>query len=164
MAELSQHGHGGRQLHVYLQHFQWPKAYASGRDVCKGNIQERQREKNVPPAGSASELLSVGPVVRKWLLDVIKPARICPTQVASLLLCIEVMGLLLGVNAGCISPAMLADAMAKHYAAHVVAATRSSCRSTTLCCISTSESTRLSNGGPSPCALPGNGVTNGVCS
>ena len=38
-----------------------------------------------------------------------------------MLLCIDVMGLLAEVNTGCISPAMLADAMAKHYAAHVVA-------------------------------------------
>ena len=36
---LYKHGHGGRQLHEYLQHFQWPKAYASGRDVCKGSTQ-----------------------------------------------------------------------------------------------------------------------------
>ena len=43
MNELSKHGHGCRQLHVYLQHFQWPKAYASGRDVCKGSIQRRQK-------------------------------------------------------------------------------------------------------------------------
>ena len=99
---------GGRQLHVYLQRFQWPKAYASGRDVCKGSIQVRKRGKDVPPAGSASELLSVGPVVRKWLLDVIKPKNICPAQVASILLCIDVMDLLVEVNTGCISPAMLA--------------------------------------------------------
>ena len=81
----------------------------------------RKREKDVLPAGSASELLSVGPVVRKWLLDVIKPKNICPAQVASILLCIDVMDLLVEVNTGCISPAMLADAMAKHYAAHVIA-------------------------------------------
>ena len=38
-----------------------------------------------------------------------------------ILLCIAVMDLLLQANTGCISPAMLADAMAKHYAAHVIA-------------------------------------------
>ena len=108
-------------MHAYLQHFKWPQAYASGRDVCKGSIQARKREKDVPPAGSASELLSVGPVVRKWLEDVIKPKNICPAQVASLLLCIAVMDLLLRVNTGCISPEMLGDAMARHYAAHVEA-------------------------------------------
>ena len=31
------------------------------------------------------------------------------------------MDLLVAVNTGCISPAMLADAMAKHYASHVIA-------------------------------------------
>ena len=121
MDELSKHGHGGRQLHSYLQCFQWPKAYASGRDVFKGSVQERARPTDMPPAGSASEMLSVGPAIRKWLEDVINPQKICQAQVASLLLCIAVMDLLVRVNTGCISPEMLADAMAKHYAAHVIA-------------------------------------------
>ena len=75
MDELSKHGHGCRQLHSYLQCFQWPKAYASGRDVFKGSVQERARPTDMPPAGSASEMLSVGPVIRKWLEDVIKPKK-----------------------------------------------------------------------------------------
>ena len=68
--ELSKHGHGGRQLHAYLQYFKWPKAYATGRDVCKGSVQDRARPRDMPPAGSASEMISVGPVVRKWMEDV----------------------------------------------------------------------------------------------
>ena len=68
--ELSKHGHGGRQLHAYLQYFKWPKAYAAGRDVCKGSVQDRARPRDMPPAGSASEMISVGPVVRKWMEDV----------------------------------------------------------------------------------------------
>ena len=118
---LSKKGHGGRQLHEYFQHFKWPKAYASGRDVFKASVQERSRPKDMPPTGSASEMISAGPVVRKWVEDVIKPKRICPAHVQSLLLCIAVMDLLLKVNTGCISPTMLGDAMAKHYAAHVIA-------------------------------------------
>ena len=121
MDELSKHGHGGRQLHSYLQCFQWPKAYASGRDVFKGSVQERERAQDMPPSGSASEMISVAPVIRKWLEDVIKPKNICRAQVASLLLCIAVMDLLVKVNTGCISPEMLAGAMARHYAAHVIA-------------------------------------------
>ena len=118
---LSPHGHGGRQLHAYLQLFKWPQAYASGRDVCKGSVQERSTAKDVRPAGSASELISVGPVVRKWLEDVVKPKHVCPAQVTSLLLCIKVMDLLVQVNSGSIAPATLATAIAAHYAAHVVA-------------------------------------------
>ena len=68
--ELSKHGHGGRQLHAYLQYFKWPKAYAAGRDVCKGSVQDRARPRDMPPAGSASEMISAGPVVRKWMEDV----------------------------------------------------------------------------------------------
>ena len=54
-------------------------------------------------------------------------------DVASILLCIDVMDLLVEVNTGCISPAMLADAMAKHYAAHVIISSITfSIRSTTV--------------------------------
>ena len=74
---LSAHGYGTRLLHTYLQYFKWPLAYASGRDVCKGSVQERKIPKDVRPAGSASEMLSVGPVVRKWLEDVVKPTGVC---------------------------------------------------------------------------------------
>ena len=66
-------------------------------------------------------MLSVGPVVRKWLQDVIEPRGVCPAQVAPLLLCISVMDLLVKLNTGDITPTMLADAMARHYAAHVAA-------------------------------------------
>ena len=121
MDELSRHGHGGRQLHEYSQYFRWPKAYANARNVCKGSVQERERPKDVRPAGSASEMMSVGPVVRKWLEDVVKPRDVCPAHVTSLLLCIAVMDLLAQVNTGRVTPAMLAHAIAMHYAAHVVA-------------------------------------------
>ena len=50
MDVLSKHGYGGRQLHVYLQQFMWPKAYASGRELCKGSVGERAVNKDVRPA------------------------------------------------------------------------------------------------------------------
>ena len=118
---LSKHGHGGRQLHAYMKRFMWPRAYASGRDLCKGSVQERKENKDVRPAGSASEFVSAGPVVRKWLEDVVKPTGVCPAEVASILLCIAVMDLLCECATGLVTPAMLADAMALHYAAHVAA-------------------------------------------
>ena len=108
-------------MHAYLGHFRWPQAYASGHDVCKGSVQERAKEIEVRPAGSASEMLSVGPVVRKWLEDVVKPTGVCAAQVASLLLCIAVMDLLIQTNSGRVTPAMLAAAIAAHYTAHIIA-------------------------------------------
>ena len=121
MDKLASFGHGGRQLHAYLQLFQWPKAYASGRLVCQGSVQERARPKEVHPSGSASEMISVGPVVAKWLTDVVMVAGICPAESASALLCISVMDLLTRANTGCVTPEMLADAIATHYAAHLAA-------------------------------------------
>ena len=65
--------------------------------------------------------MSAGPVVRKWVEDVVKPKGLCPTHVESLLRCIDVLDLLSQVHTGRVTPAMLADAMAIHYAAHVIA-------------------------------------------
>jgi len=121
MEKLSKHGHGGRQLHEYLQLFMWPKAYASGRDICKGSVYERAVPKDVKPNGSASELMSAGHVVRKYVEDVVMPTGLHPAHVESILRCIDVLDLLSQVITGRVTPAMLADAMAIHYKAHVIA-------------------------------------------
>ena len=118
---LAKHGHGTRQLHAYMQRFVWPKAYANGRDLCKGAVQDRATPKDIKPTGSASEFLSAGPVIRKWLEDVVQPRGVCAAQVTSLLRCIDVMDLLCQVNTGRVTPAMLADAITRHYVAHVAA-------------------------------------------
>ena len=121
LEHLSKYGHGSRQLHAYLQQFKWPKAYASGRDLCKGSVYERVVPKDVKPNGSASEFMSAGPVIRKWVEDVVKPTELCPAHVESILRCIDVLDLLSQVHTGRVTPEMLADAMAIHYAAHVIA-------------------------------------------
>ena len=105
----------------YLKIFKWPKAYASGRDICKGSNYERADPKDVKPNGSASEMMSAGPVVRKWVEDVVRPTRLHPAHVKSILRCIDVLDLLSQVITGRVTPAMLADAMAIHYKAHVIA-------------------------------------------
>jgi hypothetical protein len=35
LGRLASHDLGGRRFHEYLQLWQWPKAYASGKDICK---------------------------------------------------------------------------------------------------------------------------------
>ena len=66
--------------------------------LAKASAESAPSDANFPfakvSAESAPEMLSVGPAIRKWLEDVIKPQNICPAQVASLLLCIAVMDLL----------------------------------------------------------------------
>ena len=108
-------------LNAYLSQFEWPKAYASGKDLCKGSEYERAQPKDVKPIGSASEFMSVGPAIRKWLEDVIKPTGLCPAHVESMLRCIDVLELLSRVHTGLVTSEMLAKGLATHYAAHVVA-------------------------------------------
>ena len=102
---LSKHGHGGRQLHEYLQLFMWPKAYASGRDICKGSVYERAVPKDVKPNGSASEFMSASPVVRKYVEDVVMPTGLHPAHVESILRCIDVLDLLSQVITGRVTTA-----------------------------------------------------------
>ena len=56
-----------------------------------------------------------------FLEDVVKPKGICRAEIISLLLAITVMDMLAQANTGDVTPEMLAIAIAKHYAAHVVA-------------------------------------------
>ena len=65
--------------------------------------------------------MSAGPVIRKWFEDVITPTELCPAHVESVLRALDVLDLLSQVHTGNVTPAMLADALAIHYAAHVEA-------------------------------------------
>ena len=65
--------------------------------------------------------MSAGPAIRKWLEDVIKPKGLCPLHVESLLRCIDVLYLLSQIHTGHVTSKMLAEALAIHYAAHVIA-------------------------------------------
>ena len=66
-------------------------------------------------------MIQAGPVDAKWLTDVVMAAGIYPAHVASTLLCKVAMALLTHVITGCVTPEMLADAIARHYAAHLAA-------------------------------------------
>ena len=65
--------------------------------------------------------MSAAPVIRKWFEDVITPTELCPAHVESVLRALDVLDLLSQVHTGNVTPAMLADALAIHYAAHVEA-------------------------------------------
>ena len=104
MALLSQHGLGVGAVHVFLEAFVWPRAYASGRDVCKsGRVK-----------GPMSELISFAPVLGKYLLDVVVPRNVCSAQVQSMLLLIRVLKLLLRCNGGGVTAEQLQTAIVAH--------------------------------------------------
>ena len=65
--------------------------------------------------------MSAAPAVRKWVEDVVKKKGLCPAHVESLLRCLDVLDLLSQVHTGRVTPKMLSDAIAIHYAAHVLA-------------------------------------------
>ena len=112
---LQKHGYGCKSLNTYLEKWRWPRAYATGANLCK-HAAHKADDKDVSPSGTASEYVSVAPVYAKWLQQI--PVHICRIQVESMLLCIRVLVLLQLVITGAVSASDLADAMQAHFEKH----------------------------------------------
>ena len=115
IAELQPHGYGCNSCNDYLQLWHWPRAYASGKDLCKSSVYKAD-DKDISPSGSASEFISAAPVIGKWLQSI--PAGICPLIVESALLCIRVVVLLNMICTGHVTAEELAEAMQVHFNKH----------------------------------------------
>lgn len=110
VGRLSKFGYGSASLHSYLQLFQWPRAYASGKDICKSSTVHRAKERETKPNGSASEILSAAPVVCKWLRDVI-PDDVCPLEKQSAFAACHVLDLIQKAETGEVTPEQLRKAI-----------------------------------------------------
>jgi hypothetical protein len=82
-------GLGFAAFHAYATEWVWPKGYANGKSCAKKGRWD----------GTASEFLSVVPVLAKWVTDVVKQAGVCPAECDSMLeLCKTVELLHLGMQ------------------------------------------------------------------
>ena len=88
LKRLEKHALGGAAFAKYLASWKWPKGYASGRNVCSA----AEGSMDYSPGGSASEMLSVVPVLEKLILDVAMPKMVCASELQSALLLIKVVG------------------------------------------------------------------------
>jgi hypothetical protein len=82
-------GLGFAAFDAYATEWVWPKGYANGKSCAKKGRWN----------GTASEYLSVAPVLAKWVNDVVKQAGVCPAECDSMLeLCKTVELLELGMQ------------------------------------------------------------------
>jgi hypothetical protein len=78
--------------------------YAHAKKVCSASAAGDHT-----PGGSASEMLAVIPVLRKFLIDVAGPSGRCPAEVKSALLLVRVVELLTLANSGGTTPLALQE-------------------------------------------------------
>ena len=84
LALLLPHSLGAPTLHVYLQKWRWPQAYAGASQICKNGVLN----------GSISECLSVTPVFAKYITDVVLRKGVHVEACRCMLLLIDVLALL----------------------------------------------------------------------
>lgn len=108
------------QFHTYLSTWCWPKEYASAKQVFAPSQASSSMHAGFVK-GSASEVLSLIPVLLKFVTDVVEPLRICELAVKSCKLLCEVVGLLMVINQGSCSPSRLEHALLAHAEAYQAA-------------------------------------------
>ena len=111
--ELGAHDLGVATLDPYLSMWTWPRAYASAKKVCR-HLDGTLRSKI---SGSASEMLSLRPVLEKYFVDIVQPAAVCRRAVQSMLLLLNVLSLLSCTLSGAVDPEELERAMIRHFQA-----------------------------------------------
>jgi hypothetical protein len=102
---------GGKTMCTYCNAFVWPRAYASGHLVfrpAEGSV-------DYAPSGTASEFMSVAPVLGKFLLSVVVPEGACSAEAQSMLALIDVIELLAVASYGKLAdPGILERAVTAH--------------------------------------------------
>ena len=97
------HEVGAEAFYNYSQLFRWPRAYASGHQVCRPSASGSDYE----PSGTASEFLSVAPVLARYIRRVVQPSGLCVAETKSMLALCDVAGVLVLAMRGRCEPATL---------------------------------------------------------
>eukprot|EP00959_Pyramimonas_sp_CCMP1952_P468222 9492860-Pyramimonas_sp.AAC.1 len=111
---LADHGLGGAYLNQYMQLWRWPNAYAHARQVFRKHADHS-------PAGSASEYLSLCPVLAQYVRGVVMKKGVLGKESASFLALAHVMELLQMANSGDVQADELARAIHAHLVLHQAA-------------------------------------------
>ena len=112
---LEPHDLGIDVLDRYLNAFSWPKAIPSAVKICR----DLKHDLRNYPNGSASEMLSLLPVLTKYVSDVcvqkLEATNELTGEMASMLACIHVLELLVCTRSGKVSGHDLLQSMLRHY-------------------------------------------------
>jgi hypothetical protein len=108
VSRLGEFGKGPIQIHTFLQSWAWPAGYASGKKCFStGSL-----------SGTASESMSLAPVLKQYLASEVDPFNILAQEAASCKALCEVLDMLTIANSGLVSPEALGIAIAGHLGLH----------------------------------------------
>lgn len=107
---LWEHGFGIDKLDAYLQAFVWPRSMPSALKICRTTSNELRDDLN----GSASEFLSLAPVLAHYIVHVVQQRGILAPESASMMAGINVLQLLQCAFTGNVSAGELKDAIVNH--------------------------------------------------
>ena len=109
--EASGSGLGFQAFHEYAQRWTWPGGFASGKNCAKKGHWH----------GTASEYLSVAPVLEQWVNAVVMPAGVCLLECHSMIELCKTAGLLQRAMHGSGDTDALADALEVQILGHFAA-------------------------------------------
>ena len=116
MADLAPYGKGHETFHAYLQAFEWPKGYASGRNLCaKAATSSSAKEAHA----SASDFLSVVPVVDHYVQNVCRGCGIDELILDCMTALCKVVQIILQADAGAQVQTELDAAIDEHLRRHI---------------------------------------------
>ena len=108
---LDSAGYGVGPLHVYLQHYEWPRGYAHARNICQ----------NGQVAGSMSEYMSLAPVLRKYLDDIVPDNVYHAASASARKMCELIETLMLCQRPGAVTAARLEELVVQYLTAKQLA-------------------------------------------
>jgi hypothetical protein len=117
-SRLEKEGLGGVNINTYIHMFVWPKRYANGYAV----FQAAEGSDDYSPSGTASEFLSITPVIAKYIENVVIPTGKCTREAHSMMALVDVTDMLILSSHGKIAdPQVLDDAIDLHLTLHATA-------------------------------------------
>ena len=114
---LDRYAVGSKRFNDYTKLWKWPRAYASGSKVCQAGTGST----DYSPSGTASEYLSICPVLANYMQAVVLPMGICVDEAKSMIALCDVADLLLLAMHGKCTPDQLEAATNTYNAAHATA-------------------------------------------
>ncbi len=107
-SRLKGHSLGADRIHDYLQSWNWPRGYVDAKSCfAKHKL-----------TGSASQCISLAPVLERYLIEEVEPSGLLPVETASCRALCQVLQMLMVVNSGIYTAVDLGVAISNHLGRH----------------------------------------------
>lgn len=108
-------------MHAYLQQFEWPKSRGNPLHLFGDPNDHARYLRNRDFPCTASEFITLTPVLKRYLKRVTLRSGAAPAHVESMIACLEVIELLMAVNRNAVTPEKLHAAIEKHIRLYKIA-------------------------------------------